>query len=51
LLSIYKGLSREKAYLCKRSKDYIALYSVTETGVLIQAVIQGNRDIDSLFKQ
>jgi plasmid stabilization system protein ParE len=32
-------------------KGYIALYSVTETGVLILAVIQGNRDIDNLFKQ
>jgi toxin ParE1/3/4 len=32
-------------------KNYIALYSVTETGdVLIQAVIQGNRDIEGMFK-
>jgi plasmid stabilization system protein ParE len=32
-------------------KGYIALYSVTETGgVLIQAVIQGNRDIEGMFK-
>lgn len=31
-------------------KGYIALYSVTETGVLIHAVIQGNRDIDGMFK-
>ena len=32
-------------------QSYIALYSITETGALIQAVIQGNRDIDNLFKQ
>jgi toxin ParE1/3/4 len=31
-------------------KGYATLYSVTETGVLILAVIQGNRDIDGMFK-
>ena len=30
-------------------KNYVALYSITETGVLIQAVIQGNQDIEGRF--
>ena len=31
-------------------KSYVILYSVTETGVLIQAVIEGHRDVGNLFK-
>ena len=32
-------------------KSYVILYSVIETGVLIQAVIEGHRNIDNMFKQ
>ena len=32
-------------------KSYVVLYSVTETGVLIQAVIEGHRDIEGMFDQ
>ena len=32
-------------------KSYPVLYSVTETEVLIQAVIEGHRDVGNLFKR
>lgn len=49
-----KGLPRDDLSPDLRQhnfKRYLILYTVTETGVLIQAVIEGHRDIESMFKQ